>query len=113
MTNHTVDVDGSDHAGIRWYELRNSGGGWSIYQQGTYAPDGDDRWMGSIAMDGAGNMALGYSVSSSTTFPSIRYVGRLASDPLGTMPQGDTQLIAGSGYQTHASGRWGDYSMRQ
>ncbi|HEV8397109.1 MAG TPA: fibronectin type III domain-containing protein [Vicinamibacterales bacterium] len=110
VVNHTVDVNGFDHAGIRWYELRNTGGGWSIYQQGTYAPDASHRWMGSIAMDQAGNIALGYSVSSATSFPSIRYTGRLAGDPLGTLPQGETTLIAGGGGQTHSSGRWGDYS---
>ena len=81
VTNHTVDVDGTDHAGIRWYELRDTGSGWGIEQQGTYAPDSDHRWMGSIAMDSAGNIALGFSVSGSTTSPSIRYTGRLAGDP--------------------------------
>ncbi|MFQ5914786.1 MAG: hypothetical protein ACE5JS_16590 [Nitrospinota bacterium] len=110
VVNHSVDVDGTDHAGIRWYELRKSAGTWSINQQGSYAPDSDHRWMGSVAMDSAGNMALGYSVSSSTVFPSIRYTGRLASDPPGTMPQGEATVIAGSGSQTHSSGRWGDYS---
>ena len=111
VVNHTVDVDGTDHAGIRWYELRDSGSGFQTQQQGTYAPDSAHRWMGSIAMDGAGDMALGFSVSSTSTFPSIRYAGRLASDPLGTLAQGETTLIAGSGSQTHSSGRWGDYSM--
>lgn len=111
VTNHTADVDGTNHAGIRWYELRNTGSGWSINQQGTYAPDAAHRWMGSIAMDSAGNMALGYSVSSDATYPSIRYTGRLAGDPLGTLPQGEATLIAGSGSQTSLSGRWGDYSM--
>ncbi len=110
VVNHTVDVDGTDHAGIRWYEVRDPGGTPSIYQQGTYAPDANHRWMGSIAMDGNGNMALGYSASSSSVYPSIGYVGRLASDPLGTLPQGETALIIGSGSQTHSSGRWGDYS---
>jgi uncharacterized repeat protein (TIGR01451 family) len=110
VTNHTVDVDGTNHAGIRWYELRNGGGGWSIHQQGTFAPDANHRWMGSMAMDAAGNIALGYSVSSSTTFPSIRYTGRLAGDPLGTLPQGETTLMSGTGSQTSTSGRWGDYS---
>ena len=76
VVNHTVDADASDHAGIRWYELRNTSTAWSIYQQGTHAPDGDHRWMGSVAMDSSGNMALGYSVSSGTTNPSIRYAGR-------------------------------------
>jgi hypothetical protein len=110
VVNHTVDVD-SDHAGLRWYEMRDSGNGWGIRQQGTYAPDNDHRWMGSIAMNGAGDIALGYSVSSSSTYPSIRFTGRLAGDPLGQMTQGEGEIIAGSGYQTHSSGRWGDYSM--
>lgn len=111
VVNHTVDVDGTNHAGIRWYELRDPNGMPSIYQQGTYAPDSDHRWMGSAAMDGAGDMALGFSVSSATTYPSIRYAARLATDPLGTLAQGETTLIAGSGSQTHSTGRWGDYSM--
>ncbi len=110
VTCHTVDVDGTNHAGIRWYELRNTGSGWSIYQQGTFAPDSANRWMGSIAMNSAGNIALGYSVSSSSIYPSVRYTGRLATDPLGTMPQGENVLVAGSGSQTSSYGRWGDYS---
>ncbi len=110
VTNHTVDV-GSGHAGIRWYELRKSGSSWSIYQQGTYAPDSDHRWVGSIAMNASGNILLGYSVSSSTTYPSIRYTGRLASDPLGQMTVTETSIIAGSGSQTNTARRWGDYSM--
>jgi uncharacterized repeat protein (TIGR01451 family) len=117
--NHTVDVDGNDHAGIRWYELRRpSGGAWSIYQQGTFSPDAgapglaDDphRWMGSIAMDKAGNIALGYSASSSTLFPEIRYAGRLASDPLGLLPHGEVTLVAGGNSQIINGSRWGDYS---
>lgn len=109
VVNHTVDV-GADHAGIRWYELRNTGSGWSIYQQGTYAPDSNHRWMGSIAMDSAGNISLGYSLSSSSVYPSIAYTGRLVNDPLDTMPQGETILVSGSGSQASSSGRWGDYS---
>ena len=111
VVNHTVDVNGNDQAGIRWYEVRDSGGGWILYQQGSYSPDETHRWMGSAAMDGFGNLALGFSASSTSVHPSIRYVGRLAGDPLGTLPQGEATLIAGSGYQTHSSGRWGDYSM--
>src|SRR3990172_1213984 len=110
VVNHTVEVDGADHAGIRWYEIRNPGGAPTIYQQGTYAPDSNHRWMGSIAMDGNGNMALGYSVSSGTVYPSIRYTGRLVADTPGTLPQGEAVLIAGGGRQTHSSSRWGDYS---
>ena len=111
--NHTVDANGADQAGIHWFELRNSGSGWGTapYQEGVYAPaDGDNRWMGSLAMDGAGDMALGYSVSSSTTYPSVRYTGRLSTDTLGLMPQGEANLAAGGGSQTDSSSRWGDYS---
>ncbi|MFQ5667491.1 MAG: hypothetical protein ACE5I7_13840 [Candidatus Binatia bacterium] len=110
VVNHSVDVDGLDHAGIRWYELRNTASGWSIYQQGTYAPDFDHRWMGSVAMNQNGDIALGYSVSSDTTFPSVRFTGRLDTDPPGEMTQGEGEIIGGTGYQTHSSGRWGDYS---
>ncbi|MEZ4644669.1 MAG: hypothetical protein R3E31_18355 [Chloroflexota bacterium] len=66
--NFTVDVDGTDRAAIRWFELQNDGTSWSLHQEGTLAPDSDHRFMGSIAMDGSGNIALGYSVSSATTF---------------------------------------------
>jgi hypothetical protein len=116
VVNHTVNVGSAfDQAGVRWYEIR---GGTvnttladaSIYQQGTYAPDNENRWMGSVAMDSAGNMALGYSISSSSVYPSIRYTGRLAEDPLGTLPQGEEQIIGGTGYQSHTEARWGDYS---
>jgi len=75
FANHTVDIS-TTVAGIRWYELRKTSGAWSIYQQGTYAPaDNNSRWMGSIAMDSSGNIALGYSVSGSILYPSIRYTG--------------------------------------
>jgi uncharacterized repeat protein (TIGR01451 family) len=111
VVNHTVDVDGTNHAGIRWYEVRDPGGVPTIYQQGTFAPDANHRWMGSMAMDGAGDIAVGYSVSSSTLSPSIRYAGRLPGDPLGVLTQGESELIAGTGSQTHSASRWGDYSM--
>ncbi len=111
VSNHTVDVDGNDHAGIHWFELRNAGSGWAMYQEGVFAPDANHRWMGSVAVDHVGNMALGYSVSSSSVYPSIRYTGRLADDPLGVMPQGEGEIVAGSGYQESSYGRWGDYSM--
>ena len=110
VTNHTIDT-GGDLAGIRWYELRKTTGDWSINQQGTYAPDTDHRWMGSVAMDGQGNIALGYSVSSGITYPSIRYAGRLVSDPANTLPQAEATIIAGAGSQTGSAARWGDYSM--
>jgi len=110
VTSHTVDVDGSDHAGVRWYELRDSGGGWTLEQGGTYAPDSDNRWMGDAAMDISGDIAVGFSVSSSTTYPSVGWAGRLAGDPAGTLAQGEDTVIAGSGSQTGSGARWGDYS---
>lgn len=110
VVNHTVDADGADHAGIRWYEIRNPGSSPVIYQQGTYAPDTNHRWMGSVAMDSAGNIALGFSVTSASTFPSIRYTGRLASDPPNLMTLGENDLMIGTGSQTNSTGRWGDYS---
>jgi hypothetical protein len=100
-------------AGMRWYEIRRATtGAYSVYQQGTYAPaDGVHRWMGSIAQDKNGGMALGYSVVNGTTvFPGIRYTGRVAGDPLGTMPQGEGVIINGSGVQTTTNSRWGDYT---
>ena len=113
VANHTVDVDGNDHAGIRWYILQDTGSGWGIDQQGDYAPDAASRWMGSAALDAAGNLAIGYSVSSKTIYPSIRTAGRLSLDPPGTLPQPEGELIAGTGSQTHFLGRWGDYSAMQ
>lgn len=110
MLNHSVDVSGGDRAGIRWYELRNTGGPWSIYQQGSFSPTTDHRWMGSIAMNESGDVGLGYSISSSSIYPSIRATGRLAGDPLGEMTQGEITIRDGSGYQTHSASRWGDYS---
>jgi hypothetical protein len=100
-------------AGMRWYEVRRSPAGtYTIHQQGTYAPgDGVHRWMGSIAQDKNGAMGLGYSVVNGTTvFPGIRYTGRVASDPLGTMPQGEGTIINGTGVQTTVNSRWGDYT---
>jgi hypothetical protein len=110
VMNHTVNV-GNDRAGIRWYELRRDVADWAIFQQGTYAPDDDaSRWMGSIAQDRDGNIALGFSVSGPSTFPSIRYAGRLPDDPPGEMAQSETSLVEGGGVQTISVGRWGDYS---
>lgn len=116
VSNHTVNV-GDDatpnRAGIHWFQLtRTPNSDWSVNQENIYAPDdGNSRWMGSIAMDEAGNIALGYSISSPTLFPSIRYTGRKWNDPLGHLPQGETTVVAGTGSQGHPAGRWGDYSM--
>ena len=112
VANHTVGVGSSgNQAAVRWYEIRGLSTTPAIYQQGTYAPSSDSRWMASVAMDQAGDIVVGYSVSSSTISPSIRYTGRLASDPLGMLPQGEATLISGSGSQTSTFNRWGDYSM--
>ena len=99
-------------AGMRWYELRRVGDAYSIFQQGTYAPaDGVHRWMGSVAQDKNGGMALGYSVVNATTvFPGIRYTGRLAGDPLGQLTLGEGTIIDGSGVQRTTNSRWGDYT---
>jgi hypothetical protein len=111
VLNHTVDV-GVDHAGVRWYEIRNPAGNATLFQQGTFAPDEDNRWMGSAAMDANGDIALGYSVSGQDLFPSVRYTARRAGDPLGQMTLGEGSLVEGSGAQTAAGpfARWGDYS---
>lgn len=111
VTNHAVDAGGS-RAGIHWMELRKSTGNWLIQNQGVHAPaDGLHRWMGSAAMDGSRNLALGYSLSSSTIYPSIAYAGRLVTDPANSLPQAEVTLKTGAGSQTHSSGRWGDYTM--
>jgi subtilisin-like proprotein convertase family protein len=108
--NFTVSSGGV--AGIRWFELRNvTAGPVTVYQESTYQPDSTWRWMGSIAMDSAGNMALGFSASSASINPQIRYAARLAGDPLNTLGQGETTMIAGTGSQGSGNGnRWGDYS---
>jgi hypothetical protein len=110
VINHTVDISATV-AGIRWYELRKTTGAWSIYQQSTYSiSDNNSRWMGSIAMDTSGNIALGYSISSSTVYPSIRYTGRMKNDALNTMTIAERGIINGGGSQTTPALRWGDYS---
>src|SRR5207302_3546462 len=84
---------GSGHAGIRWYEIRDPNGVPTVYQQSTFAPDAAHRWMGSIAMDQSGDIALGYSKSSKTTYPSIDYAARRVTDPLSTMTLGEGTII--------------------
>jgi hypothetical protein len=113
VTNHTVNA-GSNVGGVRWYELRKTTGSWSVYQQSTFSPDATSRWMGSIALDTAGNMALGYSISSSSMFPSIKYTGRMKNDPLNTMSIAERGIFNGTGSNTvndnYGTCRWGDYS---
>jgi hypothetical protein len=110
VASHSVMTSGG--GAIRWYELRvSSPSGWpAVYQQGTHAPDSQFRWMPSIAMDGSGDIAVGYSVSSPSTFPSVNFGGRLAGDALGTLGQSEGQIMAGGGSQINGLSRWGDYS---
>ncbi len=106
---HVTDVDSTDWAGMRWYEFRRlDTGDWFLYQEGTYAPDGDNRWMGCAAMDKHGNIALAYNVSSTTTFPSLRYTGRLKDDPLGQMTMEEQEIA--TGFAPNSSFRYGDYN---
>jgi len=114
---HTV-ANGSGVTSIRWYQLNVTGGNvvtGGPVQQGTWNPDSNNRFMPSIAVDGSGDMAIGYSVSSASMYPAIRYAGRLVTDSPNTLGQSETSLFAGSGAQTNTCGgnpcgRWGDYS---
>ncbi len=118
VVNHSVFVRGNRKSqvdGVRWYELRNPTGGTMasgtpvVFQQGTFSPDSTSRWMGSIAMDKNSDIALGYSASSSSVFPSIRYTGRMPSDAAGTM-EAENTIFSGPASQTGSLHRWGDYS---
>nr|MBP6314900.1 T9SS type A sorting domain-containing protein [Chitinophagaceae bacterium] len=112
VLTHSVDATGLDQAGVRWYELRRNGlGAWSIYQQSTYAPDTNSRWMGTIAINAEGSIGLAYNVSSKNVFPSFRFTGRKASDVLNTMTETETNIIAG--VTNHTNNRWGDYNDMQ
>ncbi len=106
--------NGTGPTGVRWYQFNVTGGTLPAtpaqQQTWTNTSDGLWRWMPSIALDAQGNMAIGYATSSGTTEPSIRYAGRLASDPPNTLAQGEAIMQAGGGHQTSSSGRWGDYS---
>ncbi len=146
VVNQTIDVSGSipamlgivpvnEVAGIRWYELQDTGGGWGIRQQGTYAAqpltataeiDLLHRWMGSAAIDRFGNIALGYSTvgddaddgvigNANEVYPGIRFTGRRFDDPLNLVQQGERVIVNGTGPQGNLDGttnaqRWGDYS---
>ncbi|HEU4768173.1 MAG TPA: proprotein convertase P-domain-containing protein, partial [Pyrinomonadaceae bacterium] len=116
ILNHTVNVGtgtllSTHQAGVRYYELRRApAANWTVNEQATFAPDTANRWMASAAMDNRGNLAVGYSVSSTTVFPSIRYAGRLATDPPNGLFQGENTLQAGTSSQLATGSRWGDYS---
>jgi subtilisin-like proprotein convertase family protein len=116
VATHSVNVGtgttlATHQSGVRYYEFRRApGGAFAVAEQATFAPNADSRWMPSGAMDHQGNLAIGYNVASLTTFPSMRYAGRLATDPAGGLFQGERSLIGGSGVQTSTASRWGDYS---
>jgi hypothetical protein len=113
LLNQTVATpDNVNRSGIRWYELRKTAfSNWSIFQQGTYAPptDNNDRWLGSMAMDGQGDIALGFDVSGSQVHPSVAYAARTPSDPPG-MLRTEVVLAGGAGSQMD-NGFFGDYSQ--
>jgi hypothetical protein len=104
----THSVAAGSTIGVRWYELRDPATAPKIYQQGTYSPDPLARWMGSVAMDKAGDLIVGYSASAQKTFPAIRYAGRTAADPLGSL-SAEVLLTPGKGSQ-QSPDRWGDYT---
>lgn len=108
--NFITDADGDNLSGIRWIELRRIGGiSWTVYQEGTYAPaDGLDRYMAGICMDGNGNIAMAYNASSESEFVSMRFTGRLSSDPLGTMTVPENTVAAGTN-TINSGARFGDY----
>jgi uncharacterized repeat protein (TIGR01451 family) len=119
VVNHSVIADPVNlNSGVRWYEIQNPGGTPTVAQQSTFAPDASFRWMGSAAMDVSGDLAVGYSVSSASVFPSIAFAARASNDPASTL-QAETTLFSGTGSQTgfDSSGnpltRWGDYSAMQ
>lgn len=115
---HTVGSGGTPNiARVRWYEIPVTGGTISSpRQQATFAPDSMHRFMPSLAVDKNGDLAVGYSVSSSSTYPAIRFAGRLAGDALNTLTQTETTLVQGLGYicctfsDGSTNNRWGDYS---
>jgi hypothetical protein len=107
LLSHSVSAGTS--GGVRWYEVRDATTP-TLFQSGTFAPDTTYRWMPSIAMDAVGEIALLYTQSSSTSFPSIKFTARAATDPLGTMGYSEGTLQAGTGAQKNGGGRWGDYA---
>ncbi|MCX6285995.1 MAG: BACON domain-containing carbohydrate-binding protein [Bacteroidetes bacterium] len=113
---HTVNLGtppNNNHAGVRWYELRRTTGLWNIRQQGTFAPDSNSRWMASIMLNGSKTIALGYSVSNTTMYPSIRYCGQSPMAYLSgnnTLDIAEDTIIKGQHSQT-SQNRWGDYSL--
>jgi hypothetical protein len=112
VLNWPVKISSTQRS-IMWAELRQNQttGTWSVYQQSIFTPDTYSRWMGSIAMDDLGNIALCYAKSgSSTIYPGLYYTGRLANDPLNTMTFTEGTAIAGIVSQNVGTNRYGDYA---
>jgi hypothetical protein len=114
VVNHTVQVGTNKKnitSGLRWYELRINNGSVALNQQGTFSPDSNFRWMGSMAMDKQGNIAIGYSISSKTVFPSVFFTGRSVNSVLSPgVLEAEASIFGGSGAQQRNLNRWGDYS---
>lgn len=109
LLNFSVDVTGSDVAGVRWVELRKeSDSSWNLYQEGTMnLEDGVSRFMGTITQDSKGNILLAYSTVSPDQFLGVALTGRRVSDDLGVMSFQETTLI--DGQSNNPVARWGDY----
>ena len=111
---HSVDLNGTDRACPRWYEVHRTGGtggAWGVYQQGTFSPDANDRWMPTISINNNGDIGLAYNIAGTTggnVYPSIRYTGRYRTDPLGQMTFAETAIVAGAASQSN--NRYGDYN---
>lgn len=109
VATHSVAVGNPSVSAIRWYEIRNPLGPPTIHQQGTFRPDSNFRWVGSIGMDKFGDIAVGYSVSGHKMHPAIRYTGRIPTDPLGKLEK-EASIIEGSGSQQPTNHNWNDVS---
>jgi hypothetical protein len=110
--NHTIRGENYGESAIRWYILnyQPDTDQLSVAQQGTFSPNTLSRWMGSAALNKQGELALGYSISSDSTYPSIHFAGRLASDPENVLTLMGL-LKKGGSAQLDGSRRWGDYTM--
>ncbi len=110
VVSHAVASGAS--VAVRWYELFDPAGAVTVNQQGTFAPDATFRWMSSVAEDQNGDIGVGYSASSLSINPAIRFTGRVPSDPLGTL-ESEASLLVGTGSQNGGLARWGDYTAMQ
>ncbi len=114
VCTHAVDLNNTDRACPRWYELHRtggSGGAWGINQQGSFSPDANDRWMPTISINNNGDIGLAYNIAGTTggnVYPSIRYTGRYRNDPLNQMTFAETSIVAGTA--SNSSNRYGDYN---